>query len=59
MARTMRTNHHIGSRIKRKWGKVGAPHSSKRKKWLRKIRKKTKKRRKKRFKERSGFEFPF
>jgi len=55
MTRTMRTNHRIGSRIKRKWGKVGAPHSKKRKAWLRKISRKKKRRsRKKRRKKRSG-----
>lgn len=48
MTRTVRTDHHIGSRIKRKWGKVGAPHSKKRKAWLKKIaRKRRKKKRKK------------
>jgi len=44
MARKMRTNKHIGSRIKRKWGKIGYPHSAKRKTWLRNIRKKEKRR---------------
>ena len=53
MTRTMRTDHHIGSRIKRKWGKVGSPKSRKRKQWLKKIRKKKrKKRRKKKRKKR-------
>jgi len=45
MARKMRTNKHIGSKIKRKWGKVGAPKSAKRKAWLRKIRRKRRKKR--------------
>jgi len=39
MVRRMRTDHRIGSKIKRKWGKIGAPHSAKRKKHLAKIRK--------------------
>lgn len=37
MVRTMRTDRRIGVRIKKKWGKVGAPHSAKRKAWLKKI----------------------
>lgn len=40
MTRRMRTNHHIGSKIKPKWGKIGAPHSAKRKRHLARIRKK-------------------
>lgn len=40
MVRRMRTNGHIGSRIKQKWGKIGAPHSAKRKRYLANIRKK-------------------
>jgi len=31
---------------KKKWGKIGAPHSAKRKRWLAKIRKKRKRGRK-------------
>ena len=42
MTRKVRTNKHIGSKIKRKWGKIGYPHSAKRKAWLRSIRKKKK-----------------
>ena len=42
VTRRMRTNKRIGSRIKRKWGKVGTPKSAKRKKFLAKIRKKKK-----------------
>lgn len=37
MTRTMRTNHHIGARIKKKWGKIGAPHSAKRRRFLARI----------------------
>jgi len=33
---------------KKKWGKIGAPHSRKRKEWMKKIRRKRKKRRKRR-----------
>jgi len=44
MVRTIRTNSRIGSRIKKKWGKVGAPHSAKRKAHLSRIRKRRKKR---------------
>ena len=44
MVRTMRTNKRIGSKIKKKWGKIGAPKSQKRKAWLVKLRKKRKKR---------------
>lgn len=47
MVRAMRTNRRVGGRIKRKWGKVGAPHSKKRRAWLRNIRKKTKRRKRK------------
>lgn len=43
MVRTKRTNKRIGGRIKKKYGKVGAPKSAKRKAWLRKIRKKRRK----------------
>jgi len=43
MVRTMRTNRRIGSRIKKKYGKIGAPKSAKRKAWLAKIRKKRRK----------------
>lgn len=43
MVRKMRTNKRLGSRIRKKWGKVGAPKSAKRKRWLKKIRKKRKK----------------
>ena len=43
MVRTMRTNKKIGGRIKKKWGKIGAPHSAKRKAHLAKIRKKRRK----------------
>jgi len=46
MVRTMRTNKRIGSKIKKKYGKIGAPKSAKRKRWLAKIRKKRKKKRK-------------
>ena len=42
MVRTMRTDKRIGSRIKKKWGKIGAPKSAKRKAFLAKIRKKKK-----------------
>lgn len=45
--RTMRTNKRIGSRIKRKWGKVGAPKSAKRRAHLAKIRRKGRKRKRK------------
>ena len=44
MVRTMRTNKRIGSRIKKKWGKIGAPKSAKRKAFLAKVRKKRRKR---------------
>jgi len=37
MVRTMRTDRRIGARIKKKWGKVGAPHSAKRRRWLKRI----------------------
>lgn len=40
MVRKMRTNKRVGSRIKRKWGSIGAPHSAKRKKYLARIRRK-------------------
>lgn len=40
MVRKMRTNKHLGSRIRKKWGSIGAPHSAKRKQYLTKIRKK-------------------
>lgn len=40
MVRRMRTNRHLGSKIKRKWGKIGAPHSAKRKRHLARMRKK-------------------
>lgn len=43
MVRTMRTDKKIGSRIKPKWGKIGAPHSAKRKAHLAKIRRKRRK----------------
>ena len=33
---------------KKKWGKIGAPHSAKRKRWLRKISRKRRKKRRKR-----------
>lgn len=39
MVRKMRTNKRVGSRIRVKWGKIGAPHSAKRKRHLAKIRK--------------------
>jgi len=42
MVRRMRTNKRIGSRIKKKWGKTGAPKSAKRKTFLAKIRRKRK-----------------
>ena len=42
--RKMRTNKRIGSRIKRKWGKIGAPKSAKRKKFLSTIRRKKRRR---------------
>jgi len=42
MVRKMRTDGKVGKRIKRKWGKIGAPHSAKRKAWLRKVAKKRK-----------------
>jgi len=42
MVRKMRTNKHVGSHIKKKWGKIGAPKSAKRKAWLKKVRKKRK-----------------
>lgn len=44
MVRTMRTNKRIGSRIKKKWGKIGAPKSAKRRAFLAKVRKKRRKR---------------
>ncbi len=44
MVRTMRTNKRIGSRIKKKWGKIGAPKSAKRKAFLAKVRRKRRKR---------------
>ncbi len=43
MTRRMRTNKRIGSRIKRKWGKIGAPKSAKRKAFLAKVRRKKRK----------------
>jgi len=43
MVRRMRTNKRIGSRIKKKWGKIGAPKSAKRRKFLAKVRKKRRK----------------
>jgi len=42
MVRRMRTNKHVGSRIRKKWGKIGAPRSAKRKRFLAKIRRKKK-----------------
>ncbi len=45
MVRMMRTDGHIGSRIKPKWGKVGAPGSKKRKRWLKHIRRRRRSRR--------------
>ena len=44
--RRMRTNKRIGSKIKRKWGKIGAPHSKKRREHLARISKKRKRKRK-------------
>ncbi|MBA7501185.1 hypothetical protein ES704_03947 [subsurface metagenome] len=41
--RKMRTNKRIGSRIKRKWGKIGAPKSAKRKAFLATVRRKKRK----------------
>jgi len=46
MVRAMRTDRRIGSRIKKKWGKIGAPHSATRKAHLAKIRKKRRKKKK-------------
>ncbi len=40
MVRKVRTDGYIGSRIKPKWGKIGAPHSAKRKRFLANIRRK-------------------
>jgi len=45
MVRRMRTNKRIGSRIKKKWGKIGAPKSAKRRSHLAKIRRKRRKKR--------------
>ena len=50
MVRRIRTNGMIGSRIKKKYGKIGSPKSAKRKAFLRTIRKKSKSRKK------SGFQ---
>jgi len=47
MVRKMRTNSKVGGKIKRKWGKIGAPHSKKRKRWTAKIGRKGGKARKK------------
>jgi len=35
------------ARRKKKWGKIGAPHSKKRKEWMKKIRRMRKKKRRK------------
>jgi hypothetical protein len=43
LMRKMRTNKRIGSRIKRKWGKIGAPKSAKRKAFLATVRRKKRK----------------
>ena len=42
MVRKMRTNGKIGAKIKKKWGKIGAPKSAKRKRFLKKISRKRK-----------------
>ena len=48
MTRRVRTNGRVGKRITKKWGKIGAPHSAKRKAHLAKIRKKSRRRRRRR-----------
>jgi len=53
MTGAMRTNSKIGSKIKRKFGKIGFPKSAKRKSFLAKIRPKKKKTAKRKGKRKS------